>query len=101
MRDAPPFVPEARGSAGSAKKVAPVGLPGGFGRRDRAGVVGSGQYGIDCHARNVVIDMRDAVLGQDVRSHSHRRLSDWVLITFHFACDEGGLEAAEQLIAIL
>ena len=38
--------------------------------RNRAGVVGPGQYGIDCHARNVVIDMRDAVLGQDVRPHS-------------------------------
>jgi hypothetical protein len=49
----------------------------------------------------VVIDMRDAGPGQDVRPHSHRRLSDWVLITFHFACDEGDLEVAEQLIAIL
>jgi hypothetical protein len=49
----------------------------------------------------VVIDMRDAVADQDVRPHSHRRLSDWVLITFHFACDEGDLEVAEQLIAIL
>ena len=35
------------------------------------------------------------------RPHSHRRLSDWVLITFHFACDAGDLEAAEQLLAIL
>ena len=69
--------------------------------RNRAGVVGPGQYGIGCHTRNVVIDMRDAVLDQDAGPHSHRRLSDWVLITFHFACDEGNLEVAEQLIAIL
>jgi hypothetical protein len=49
----------------------------------------------------VVIDMRDPVPDQEARPHSHRRLSDWVLITFHFACDEGDLETAEQLIAIL
>ena len=45
--------------------------------------------------------MRDPVPDQDARSHSHRRLSDWALITFHFACDEGDLEVAQQLIAIL
>ena len=69
--------------------------------RDHAGLVESGKRGIGCDTRNVVIDMRDAVADQDVRPHSHRRLSDWVLITFHFACDEGNLEVAEQLIAIL
>jgi hypothetical protein len=47
----------------------------------------------------VVIDMCDPVPDQDARPHSHRRLSDWVLITFHFACDEGDLEVAEQLLA--
>jgi len=35
----------------------------------------------------VVINMRDAALDQDAGPHSHRRLSDWVLITFHFACN--------------
>jgi hypothetical protein len=49
----------------------------------------------------VVIDMRDPVPDQDVRPHSHRRLSDWVLIAFHFAYDEGDLEVADQLIAVL
>jgi hypothetical protein len=44
----------------------------------------------------VVIDMRDP--DQEARPHSHRRLSNWVLIAFHFACDDGDLEAAEQLI---
>jgi hypothetical protein len=46
----------------------------------------------------VVIDMRDPVPDQEARPHSHRRLSNWVLIAFHFACDDGDLEAAEQLI---
>jgi hypothetical protein len=69
--------------------------------RDRAGLVGAGQYGISCHTRKVAIDMRDPVPDQDAGLHSHRRLSDWVLITFHFACDQGELEAADQLLAIL
>jgi hypothetical protein len=94
-------VPEARGSAGPGKDGT-GGVAGRFRReRDRAGLVESGKRGIGCHRWNVVIDMRDAVADQDVRPHSHRRLSDWVLITFHFACDEGNLEVAEQLIAIL
>jgi hypothetical protein len=49
----------------------------------------------------VVIDMRDPVPDKDARPHSHRRLSDWELVTFHFACDAGDLEVAQQLIAIL
>jgi hypothetical protein len=49
----------------------------------------------------VVINMRDATLDQDAGPHSHRRLSDWVLITFHFACDQGDLEVADRLIATL
>ena len=48
-----------------------------------------------------MINVRDAAPDQDVDPHSHRRLSDWVLITFHFACDQGDLEVADQLIAIL
>ena len=45
--------------------------------------------------------MSDADADPGARPHSHRRLSDWALITFHFACDQGDLEVAEQLIAIL
>ena len=61
----------------------------------------SGKRRIGCHTRNVVIDMRDPAPDQDARPHSHRRLSDLVLITFHFACDEGDLETAEQLLTVL
>jgi hypothetical protein len=45
--------------------------------------------------------MSDADTDPAARPHSHRRLSDWVLIAFHFACDRGDLEVAEQLIVIL
>jgi hypothetical protein len=38
--------------------------------RNRAGVVGPGQYGIGCHTRNVVTDMRDPVPDQEARPHS-------------------------------
>jgi hypothetical protein len=34
-------------------------------------------------------------------NRKQRRLSDHVLIAFHFACDQGDLETADQLIAIL
>ena len=48
--------------------------------------------------------MRDAVLEQDTRPqrrpNRRRRLSDMVSITFHFACDQGDLEAADRLLAI-
>ena len=30
-----------------------------------------------------------------------RRLSDKILIAFHHACDQGDLEVAEQLLAVL
>jgi len=45
--------------------------------------------------------MRDAALDKDASPHSHGRLSDWVLITFRFACDQGDLEVADRLIATL
>jgi len=35
------------------------------------------------------------------RPNRRRRLSDRVLIAFHFACDQGDLEVAAQLIATL
>ena len=38
--------------------------------RNRAGVVGPGQYRIGCRARNVVIDIRDPVPDQEARPHS-------------------------------
>ena len=41
--------------------------------RNRAGVVGPGQYGIGCRTRNVVIDMRDPVPDQDASPHSLTR----------------------------
>jgi hypothetical protein len=31
----------------------------------------------------------------------HRRLSDHILSAFHFACDQGELEAAERLLAVV
>jgi hypothetical protein len=43
----------------------------------------------------------DAVPDQDARPRRHRRLSDHVMIAFHFACDQGDLEVAQQLIVIL
>jgi hypothetical protein len=45
--------------------------------------------------------MSDAVPDQEARPRRRRRLSDHVMIAFHFACDHGDLEAAKQLIAIL
>jgi hypothetical protein len=42
--------------------------------------------------------MRDPIPDQDARPHSHGRLLDLVLITFHIACDQGDLEVAEQLL---
>jgi len=56
---------------------------------------------IGCHARNVVIDMRDPVPAQAAQPQRRRRLSDHVMFAFHFACDQGDLEVAEQLITIL
>jgi hypothetical protein len=32
--------------------------------------------------------------------HRQRRLSDHILVAVHFACDQGELEAAEQLLAV-
>jgi hypothetical protein len=40
------------------------------------------------------------VVGVSESPHS-RRLSDKILIAFHFACDQGHYEAAEQLVHIL
>jgi hypothetical protein len=34
-------------------------------------------------------------------TRKHRRLSDHIVIAFHFACDQGDLEVADQLLAIL
>ena len=31
----------------------------------------------------------------------HRRLSDYIVIAFHFACDQGDLEVADHLLGIL
>jgi hypothetical protein len=33
--------------------------------------------------------------------HTHRRLSDKILIAFHQACDQADFEVAEQLLSIL
>jgi hypothetical protein len=38
---------------------------------------------------------------QEATPRRHRRLSDHIMIAFHFACDQGELEVAQQLIAIL
>ena len=50
-------------------------------------------------------EMHDAVLEQVTRPqrrpNRRRRLSDMVLIAFHFACDQGDLETADQLLAVL
>jgi hypothetical protein len=46
-------------------------------------------------------EVSDAVPDQEARPRRHRRLSDYVLIAFHFACDQGDLEVAQQLIVIL
>jgi hypothetical protein len=59
---------------------------------------------VGCRARNVVTDMNDAVFDQDARPQhraNRRRLSDHVLIAFHFAGDQREFEAADQLLAIL
>jgi hypothetical protein len=63
--------------------------------------VGSDKRRIGCHARYVVIDMRDPVPDQVARPRRRRRLSDHVMIAFHLACDQRDLEVAQQLIVIL
>ena len=45
--------------------------------------------------------MHRAVRGRNARPQNHRRLSNWVLIAFHLACDQRDLEVADQPIAIL
>jgi hypothetical protein len=45
--------------------------------------------------------MRKAVRDRDAGPQNHRRLSNWVLIAFHVACDQCDLEVADQPIAIL
>jgi len=44
--------------------------------------------------------MSDAVPDQEARPQRRRRLSDHVMVAFHFACDEGALEAARRLLTI-
>jgi hypothetical protein len=60
---------------------------------------------IGCRAREVVIDMGDAVPNQALPPQRvpsrRRRVVDQILIAFHFACDEDDLEVADQLLAIL
>ena len=58
-----------------------------------------------CRAQEVVIDMDDAVPNQGGRPGRvpgrRRRVADEIGIAFHFACDQGDLEVAAQLLAIL
>ena len=68
---------------------------------DRTGVDERGGSKIGCRARELVIDMDDAVPDQDARPQRTRRLSDHLLSVFHADCDQGDLDVAEQLIVIL
>jgi hypothetical protein len=76
------------------------------GRRDGAGLVDSGCYNIGWHGHRTAVVMPDAVLDQDATSpprvpSRRRRLSDYILIAFHSACDQGDFEAADHLLGIL
>jgi len=45
--------------------------------------------------------MSDAVPDQEARPQRRRRLSDYVLIAFHSACDQGDFDVATRLLGIL
>jgi hypothetical protein len=55
--------------------------------------------------RETVMDVHDNVLEPDTRPerrpNRRRRQSDMISIAFHIACDQGDLEAADKLLAIL
>jgi hypothetical protein len=68
--------------------------------------VDSGRHDIGWRAQRTAIVTPDAVLSQDVPppqpgpTRKQRRLSDHILIAFHFACDQGELEVADLLLGI-
>jgi hypothetical protein len=68
--------------------------------RPAAGTQGSGQEEGRGYSVNEAAPPTDPPTPRGP-NRRQRRLSDHVLIAFHFACDQGDLETADQLIAIL
>ena len=65
----------------------------------------SGNRGIECGARKMVIDMNDTIPDPDVSPRRgpkrRRRVSDHVMVAFHAACDQGDLEVAQRLLTVV